>query len=160
MVYFLYFYLCCSVSFIFILSIIVISMLGWIIQTSIFSIAIIFLVHHIIYFLKNSLTVPKVKDLVSSPSKKYQDILNTIRNVEEETSTLKNVDNIQEIDVTDIQSLPTEENHSMKNELKNFLKKQLQDDTLSISSIEPTENKSSFSEVEMFSNDNNQYAPF
>ena len=135
-------------------------MLGWIIQTSIFSIAIIFLVHHIIYFLKNSLTVPKVKDLVSSPSKKYQDILNTIRNVEEETSTLKNVDNIQEIDVTDIQSLPTEENHSMKNELKNFLKKQLQDDTLSISSIEPTENKSSFSEVEMFSNDNNQYAPF
>ena len=160
MVYFLYFYLCCSVSFIFILSIIVISMLGWIIQTSIFSIAIIFLVHHIIYFLKNSLTVPKVKDLVSLPSKKYQDILNTIRNVEEETSTLKNVDNIQEIDVTDIQSLPTEENHSMKNELKNFLKKQLQDDTLSISSIEPTENKSSFSEVEMFSNDNNQYAPF
>ena len=135
-------------------------MLGWIIQTSIFSIAIIFLVHHIIYFLKNSLTVPKVKDLVSLPSKKYQDILNTIRNVEEETSTLKNVDNIQEIDVTDIQSLPTEENHSMKNELKNFLKKQLQDDTLSISSIEPTENKSSFSEVEMFSNDNNQYAPF
>lgn len=135
-------------------------MLGWIIQTSIFSIAIIFLVHHIIYFLKNSLTVPKVKDLVSLPSKKYQDILNTIRNVEEETSTLKNMDNIQEIDVTDIQSLPTEENHSMKNELKNFLKKQLQDDTLSNSSIEPTENKSSFSELEMFSNDNNQYAPF
>jgi hypothetical protein len=135
-------------------------MLGWILQISILSIAIIFLVHHIIYFLKNSLTVPKVKDLVALPSKKYQDIFNTITQpVEEEPASIpRNIDDIQEIHFTDIQSLPTEENASMKNELKNFLKKQLQEN--SSSSIEPAVNKNPFSDLETISNSNNQYAPF
>ena len=47
-------------------------MLSWIIQMSIISIVFIFLIHHLLSFFKTTLTVPKVKDLVNSPSQKYQ----------------------------------------------------------------------------------------
>lgn len=55
-------------------------MLSLIIQTTIISIIFIFLVHHLLYFFKNTLTVPKFKDLVDSPSKKYQHIFDIISN--------------------------------------------------------------------------------
>ena len=47
-------------------------MLTWIIQISLISIIFIFLVHHILMFFKKKLTVPKIKDLVNSPNKKYE----------------------------------------------------------------------------------------
>jgi hypothetical protein len=37
---------------------------SWILQMILISTAIIFLVHHIIFYLKDTLTVPKVKDMV------------------------------------------------------------------------------------------------
>jgi hypothetical protein len=55
-------------------------MLGWTIQISIISIIFIFLVHHLISFFKSTLTVPKIRDLVNSPNKKYQIIFDTISN--------------------------------------------------------------------------------
>ena len=55
-------------------------MLTWILQISIISIIFIFLVHHLLCFFKTTLTVPKMKDLVNSPVKKYQDIFDTITN--------------------------------------------------------------------------------
>ena len=55
-------------------------MLSWIIQISIISIIFIFLVHHLLCFFKTTLTVPKIKDLVNSPNKKYQQIFDTISN--------------------------------------------------------------------------------
>ena len=87
-------------------------MLGWIIQISIISFIFIFLIHHLISFFTLTLTVPKVKDLVNSPSKKYQDIYNVLSS------------NNQDI-YTSIDLLPSESNSSMKDELKSFLKKQL-----------------------------------
>jgi hypothetical protein len=53
-------------------------MLAWIIQISIISIIFIFLVHHLFGFFKSTLTVPKIKDLVNSPTQKYQNIFDTI----------------------------------------------------------------------------------
>jgi hypothetical protein len=53
-------------------------MLSWIIQISLISIILIFLVHHLIGFFKTTLTVPKIKDLVNSPSQKYQHMFDTI----------------------------------------------------------------------------------
>jgi hypothetical protein len=82
-------------------------MLGWIIQTSIFSIAIIFLVHHIINFLKSTLTVPKIKDLVHSPLQKYENIIQNMNNSPETSSGVAH------------------DRDAMKNELKMFLKNQL-----------------------------------
>ena len=48
-------------------------MLFWCIRVVIVSIIFIFLVHNIIYFLKDTLTTPKIKDLVNIPTK-YENI--------------------------------------------------------------------------------------
>ena len=49
-------------------------MLSWVIQITLISIILIFLVHHLINFFKSTLTVPKIKDLVNTSSKKYENI--------------------------------------------------------------------------------------
>ena len=111
-------------------------MLTWILQISIISIIFIFLVHHLLCFFKSTLTVPKMKDLVNSPVKKYQDIFDTISNSNTNINTQFNRNQYlpsesMESDYTDINLLPTENtnysssNKDMKNELKSFLKKQL-----------------------------------
>ena len=92
-------------------------MLSWIIQISIISIIFIFLVHHLIMFFKSTLTVPKIKDLVNSPNQKYQNIYDTISH--------------KSTSYTDIDLLPINDSSdtNMKNELKSFLKKQLNNDS-------------------------------
>ena len=96
-------------------------MLTWIIQISLISIIFIFLVHHLLMFFKSTLTVPKIKDLVNSPNQKYQNIYDTISH----NST----------SYTDIELLPNNDminmnSSNMKNELKTFLKKQLNNDSI------------------------------
>jgi hypothetical protein len=70
-------------------------------------------------FFKTTLTVPKIKDLVNSPNQKYQNIYDTISH--------------KSTSYTDIDLLPTgdivNESSNMKNELKSFLKKQLNNDS-------------------------------
>ena len=112
-------------------------MLSWILQISIISIIFIFLVHHLLCFFKTTLTVPKMKDLVNSPIKKYQDIFDTISNINSNTNLNSNTNSNTNFnkylpsdgDYTDINMLPTENAASsgtdMKDELKSFLKKQL-----------------------------------
>ncbi len=83
---------------------------------SLISIIFIFVVHYLISFFKNTLTVPKIRDLVNSPSQKYQNIFNTISH------------DINQNSYTSIDSLPSaisDSSSSMKNELKTFLKQQL-----------------------------------
>lgn len=90
-------------------------MLGWIIQIAIISIIFIFLVHHLITFFKTTLTVPKIKDLVNSPNYKYKNIFDTISN----NSTNLNTPSYATVDLLPINK------KSMKDELKTFLKNQL-----------------------------------
>ena len=95
-------------------------MLSWIIQISLISIIFIFLVHHLLMFFKTTLTVPKIKDLVNSPNQKYQHIYDTISH--------------KSSSYTDIELLPDDNflnssESTMKNELKSFLKKQLNGNT-------------------------------
>ena len=94
-------------------------MLSWIIQMSIISIVFIFLIHHLLSFFKSTLTVPKVKDLVNSPSQKYQHIFDTLS--KSSNSSYTNIDLLPTEDLNSSSSSPS----SMKNELKSFLKKQL-----------------------------------
>jgi len=82
-------------------------MFFWIVQTTILSVVFIFLVHYLIEFFKSTLTVPKIKDLVNSPSQKYQNMFNVIQT----NST----------PINDLLPPPSD----MKNELKSFLKKQM-----------------------------------
>jgi len=124
-------------------------MLSWIIQITIISIILIFLVHYLFNFFKETLTVPKIKDLVNAPNKKYENMFNIIS---------KNNENNSSHDYTDIDLLPNQtfqkiepktdnlvDSDSMKNELKNFLKKQLKEPDTDISSLNSMPNSMSYS---------------
>ena len=103
-------------------------MLTWIIQISLISIIFIFLVHHLIMFFKSTLTVPKIKDLVNSPNQKYQNIYDTILH---KTSSIGYTD----IDILPNENFVNNESNNMKDELKSFLKKQLNGNNDRIESI-------------------------
>lgn len=109
-------------------------MLSWVIQITVISIILIFLIHHLINFFKSTLTVPKIKDLVNTPQK-YENMYNIIQ---QNSKT----------DYTMIDLLPKEEKPTMKNELKNFLKKQLGNSNetgTNISSLDLMSNNESYS---------------
>lgn len=82
-------------------------------------------------FFKTTLTVPKIKDLVNSPTTKYQHIFDTIAN----TNTNSKRQSVDTNSYSEIDLLPSDTNNtnvnvnvnanSMKDELKHFLKKQL-----------------------------------
>lgn len=91
-------------------------MLLWIIQISIISVIFIFLVHNLIGFFKSTLTIPKIKDLVTTPNQKYEDMFNVMS-----TSKLNTFDQGQDQDESVEESLSI----NMKDELKNFLKQQM-----------------------------------
>ena len=95
-------------------------MISWVIQITIISLILIFLVHHLINFFKSTLTVPKIKDLVNTPTQKYQNMYNIINNKSLEFDK-------PSADYTLIDLLPTKDDdeNNMKSELKNFLKSQL-----------------------------------
>lgn len=78
-------------------------------------------------FFKTTLTVPKIKDLVNSPTTKYQHIFDTIANTNLNSRYKPDENSFSEIDL-----LPSEATNNtnvnanaMKNELKNFLKTKL-----------------------------------
>ncbi len=134
-------------------------MLAWIIQISIISIIFIFLVHHLFGFFKSTLTVPKIKDLVNSPTQKYQNIFDTINtnsfsnsnsnynsttsltDINTHINSMSSNNLYSENSYTAIDLLPSSNVQStgldndikdnMKNELKSFLKKQLNTNTSS-----------------------------
>ncbi len=117
-------------------------MLSWILQITIISIVLIFLVHYLFNFFKSTLTVPKIKDLVNSPTQKYENMFNIISknnskthdnntfnndyNDNNDNNFNDNNDNNNENEYTLTDLLPTQQTKTdMKNELKNFLKKQM-----------------------------------
>jgi hypothetical protein len=102
-------------------------MLSWVIQIAIISLILIFLVHHLIHFFKSTLTVPKIKDLVNTSPQKYETMYKIInshehgKNLKSESNTEYNLENNYSL----IDLLPKKEETSMKSELKNFLKSQI-----------------------------------
>jgi len=117
-------------------------MLFWSIQITLLSIILIFLVHYLINFFKSTLTVPKIKDLVNTPTQKYENMFNVMslsdrqntnnnnnnnNNSISSTNISSNINNISsnQVSYTEIDLLPKPDENSMKNELKNFLKKQM-----------------------------------
>lgn len=101
------------------------------------------MVHHILMFFKSTLTVPKIKDLVNSPNQKYKNIYEALSN-RTETIGYTEIDllpgnNAETIGYKEIDLIPdknfndknfnnknfNDNSISMKDELKSFLKKQL-----------------------------------
>ena len=100
-------------------------MFTWILQITIISIIFIFLIHHLIDFFKSTLTIPKIKDLVDSPSQKYKNIFNQLSKQEDSSpSSSPSSSPTSSYSTTDLLPPPSQEN-AMKRELKSFLKKQL-----------------------------------
>ena len=105
-------------------------MFSWVIQATFISLIFILLIHHLIQILKDTLTYPKVKDLVNVPTKKYEDIYNVINNDPgqvqySDTTPINNLDIYTDKLLPDPEvNRPTQDDNNMKNELKNFIKKQ------------------------------------
>jgi hypothetical protein len=111
-------------------------MLFWTVQTIIISIIFIFLVHHLITYFKQILTIPRTKDLVNSPIQKYNDMFKIISNSDTSSSPTINVSDYlpkqsEQSFIPQQEPIPltSETKTSMKNELKSFLKKQLNTNT-------------------------------
>ena len=121
-------------------------MLSWIIQFTIISVILIFLVHHLINFFKSTLTVPKIKDLVNSPNNEYKNIYEIIKNNPTKLNNSHD-NNYSLIDLLPNASSSSEESPSMKNELKNFLKKQLHSSSSEISGLDSMSNFQSYSKL-------------
>jgi hypothetical protein len=123
-------------------------MLSWVIQTTILSIIFIFVVHYLINFFKSTLTVPKIKDLVNSPTQKYENMYNIIsksnnNNLDTSLDTNTNTNNTGldfKIEYTAADLLPKPDTESMKNELKSFLKQQSNPSTTNISALDAYSN--------------------
>jgi hypothetical protein len=108
-------------------------MLSWIIQIIIISVLFIYLIHHLICFFKNALTIPKTKDLIDSSSRKYDRIFSILNHNKNNHKIFENSNNSYTTldDGTYIDLLPNpSSDSSMKDELKNFLKEQLNDEGL------------------------------
>lgn len=112
-------------------------MLSWVIQITIISTVLIFLVHYLINFFKSTLTVPKIKDLVNAPTQKYESMYSII-NQRSEHSPSPPPSPSSSDDYTLIDLLPIKEAPTMKNELKDFLKKQLHMPSSAQSEVEPS----------------------
>jgi hypothetical protein len=110
-------------------------MWAWILQTTLFSVVLIALVHHLFHFFKTTLTIPKVKDLVNRPAQKYQHMYDIIHPSQERAP----IEEYSLIDLlpSDLANAPLGLNANerlnaipssgidMKSELKHFLKSQL-----------------------------------
>ena len=125
-------------------------MLSWIIQITLISIILVFLIHHLINFFKATLTVPKIKDLVNVPTQKYENMLNIIKNNSNNSSSYNTNDYLKEYKIVDL--LPQSDEPTMKSELKSFLKKQLNPTAISgtdISALDSMISSNSYSEFKL-----------
>jgi hypothetical protein len=87
------------------------NMIFWIIQWSLLSLIFIFLLHHLYSFFIDTLTIPKVKDLVNKPQDRYNEMFTVIQNNNKSK-------NIQPVENSDIKQSSDD---TMHNELLDFL---------------------------------------
>ncbi|MEX0597704.1 MAG: hypothetical protein WD512_14525 [Candidatus Paceibacterota bacterium] len=84
-----------------------------ILQWAIISLILIILVHYLYSFFKETLTIPKIKDLVNRPADAYKEMYETIEKVKQYDR-----EKLPEIKKSDV---VLENNDNMKDELKTFL---------------------------------------
>ena len=85
-------------------------MISGVILWALISLLVIMLTHNIYIFLKDTLTVPKVKDFINEPNNIYKEVEETLKKSRENNSN-KNEENKNNIN-----------ENEMKDELKNFFK--------------------------------------
>jgi len=107
----------------------------WVVQVVIVSIVIIFLLHNLYIFFKETLTVPKMKDMVKRPQQKYESLFRELEefrrdhnvNVSSSNATNANANatNASNANATNASNAnatnASNANDAMKNELKRYL---------------------------------------
>lgn len=83
----------------------------WVVQSMIVSFVIIFVLHNLYSFFKETLTVPKMKDLVKRPQQKYDTLFRELRSMQNPETSNSNLNGGGNDSSTD----------AMKNELKRYL---------------------------------------
>ena len=86
----------------------------WIIKVSILSLVFIFLLHYLYSFFVSTLTVPKVKDLVTIPQEKYDEMFHSLQK--------QPLQPLQRINDTSDNNATATTQQSMKEDLIHFLK--------------------------------------
>ena len=96
-------------------------MLYDIIVLVIISLILIILIHYLFIFFKDTLTVPKIKDLFDEPQEKYKNIIKILNeeNIENKVNVKEETTNISDLKQP-IAQKSTNDVNDMKNELKNF----------------------------------------
>lgn len=102
----------------------------WIIKVSILSFIFIFLLHYIYSFFISTLTIPKVKDLVTLPQQKYDELFNSLHfqhnkftnDIIDTNNNGNNVPAPASSTTMKMQSAPKQSTQAMKDELINFMK--------------------------------------
>jgi hypothetical protein len=101
-------------------------MIGWIIQMTALSLCLIAVVHYLYVFFKTTLTVPKVKDLVTRPQKQYDAIFKEIncKNNDTGARTTSSTTSIASLPILTSSPAASDTNSAiaMKLELKQFMK--------------------------------------
>ena len=88
----------------------------WIFKVSILSLIFIFLLHYLYSFFISTLTIPKVKDLVTLPQQKYDELFNSLE--KNKSSQEKNMGG----NINLLPSSSSSSSQSMKDELIRFMK--------------------------------------
>jgi hypothetical protein len=97
-------------------------MVLWILFISLLSFTFIYIVHNIFLFFKSTLTTPKIKDYIHSPTKSYNEIYKTLQKIDNSSASIENTTLIE--DLTDNKT-NTKDKEKMKYDLKTFLKNQI-----------------------------------
>ena len=87
----------------------------WFIQVSVVSLIIIFVIHNLYTFFKETLTVPKIKDMVKRPQQRYDTLFRELRNQVAENANANAIASANSI----VNSSSNADD--MKNELKRYL---------------------------------------
>jgi hypothetical protein len=103
-------------------------MILWSIKITVISIIIICIIHHLIFFLQNNLSIPKIKNFVDIPNK-YEKMIDTIENVSllhelPLLPVLEEYEKENKIEIVEKEET-TIEVKDMKEELKQFVKNEL-----------------------------------
>ena len=92
----------------------------WVVQVVIVSIVIIFVLHNLYIFFKETLTIPKMKDMVKRPQQKYESLFRELEEFKRGGHDVKCDANSNS--AANSAAANTEANNdAMKNELKRYL---------------------------------------
>ncbi len=106
-------------------------MFFWVVKWTIVSILLISLMHYIYIYLRDTLTIPKTRDLIKNPQKRYAEMFSNDLPIGEEKPIMeKSETETNGTDINQLDSIISESNapklneqeRDMKTELENFIK--------------------------------------